>query len=261
MKSSLHSLLKCSVAAMILSLPLTTLINVAVAQVQFNAPPVSAPGNRESGASRSDTCAMTIDDSGLTAVIPESNVGFTTKASPSFLAYVPANNAERVEFRLFEEETGDEVYVGQVPLPVASSGASYSYMSSVVSFSMPQDNTMVSLEPGKSYLWALILVCNGNNRAEDIVVTGVVQRPAPDYFAGLAPEVQDQLAAIDTSSPAEQLATYGEAGIWQDLIAMLAVLANRDPSLYQSDWNTLLEQQGLGAIANRPIVFVEVEPM
>ncbi len=261
MKNSLHSFLNCSIVALVLSLPLTAIVNAAAAQVPFNAPPVSAPGNRESGAARSDSCAMTLNDSGLIAVIPESNVGLTTKASPSFFAYVPANNAERAEFRLFEEETGNEVYVGQVLLPITDSVSEYRYGSSIMRFSMPQDDLTAALEPGKNYLWALMLVCNADNRAEDIVVTGVVHRPDMAYFDSLAPAVQDQLSTLDTISPAEQLIVYGEAGLWHDLLETLASLANSDSSAYQDDWSTLLGNQGLGAIANYPIVFSEVEPL
>ena len=57
------------------------------------------------GAVRRDTCATTTDTSGLVALLPESNLGLTTKAFPTFVAYIPSNNAERIEFRLYEEET------------------------------------------------------------------------------------------------------------------------------------------------------------
>ncbi|NEQ96148.1 MAG: DUF928 domain-containing protein [Cyanothece sp. SIO2G6] len=263
MKTHLNTLLKSSLqystAAVILSAPVTTLLASAVA-VPFNAPPVSAPGNRESGASRSDSCAMTLDDMGLTAVIPETNVGLTTQGLPSLFAYVPANNAERAEFWLFEAETGNEVYAGQVSLPEADSTTEYRYGPSVMGFSVPKTESTVTLEPGKNYLWTLMLVCNAENRAEDIVVTGVVQQPDAAYLEVLSPTVRDQLSSLDGVPPAEQLTVYGEAGVWHDLLATLAVLATDDPAVYQDDWSDLLNAQGLGAIANYPIVFTEVEP-
>lgn len=260
MKNRPRSVLKRSIAAMVLWLPFGVLMEPAIAQVPFEAPPVSAPGNRESGSSRSDTCATTLNEAGLTAVIPETNVGLTTKALPVFFAYVPANNAEWVEFRLFDEETGAEMYVGQVALPVATD-AEYRYAPSLVSLSIPEEEAAIALEAGKRYLWALMLVCNGENRAEDIVVTGVVQRPEATYFESLEPSIQDQLSSVSQLAPADQLMVYGEAGLWHDLLEVLASLATSDPTAYQNDWSTLLAAQGLGAIANAPIVFTKIDPL
>ena len=256
-----NSFIKSSVVALLLSLPLMAVMNAAVAQIQFSAPPVSAPGNRESGASRSDSCAMPVNDRGLTAVIPETNVGLTTQALPKFFAYIPTNNAERAEFRLIDEETGDEIYAGQFPLPPTEEEAGYRYAPSIVGLSVSSAESTVVLEPGKTYLWALMLVCNSENRAEDIVVTGVVQRPDTTYFDALSPDVRDQLSALDTLSLEEQLAVYGEAGMWHDLLQVLASLTHTEPNTYQNDWRMLLGEQGLGAIANSPIIFSEVEPL
>ena len=231
------------------------------AQIRFNAPQMTAPGNRESGAARSDTCVTTVDDNGLTAVLPETNVGLTTKEYPSFFAYVPANNAEWAELRLIEEDTGNELYVGQVSLPSADPSADYRHEPSLVSLTIPEDDSATALESGKSYLWALMMVCEPDNRAADIVVTGVVQRVDDGYLQSLSPEVRARLDGLDALAPEEQLIAYGDAGIWQDLLGVLSTLTSKDPSTYQSDWNSLLGEQGLGAIADRPIVFSEVEPL
>ena len=231
------------------------------AQIRFNAPKLTAPGNRESGAARSDTCVTTVDDDGLTAVLPETNVGLTTNEFPSFFAYVPANNAERAELRLLEEDTGNELYAGQVSLPSADPTADYRHEASLVSLSIPGDGSATALESGKNYLWALMLVCEPDNRAADIVVTGVVQRVDDGYLQSLSPEVRDRLDVLNTLPPEEQLIAYGDAGIWQDLLGVLSTLTSENPTTYQADWNSLLGDQGLGTIAERPIVFSEVEPL
>jgi hypothetical protein len=230
-------------------------ISPAVAQLEgvttFNIPDQDAPGNRTSGGIRSDTCADTADTSGLMALVPDTNVGLTTKSNPDLFAYVPPNNAERAELRIFSESTGEEVYAGTVSLPANASGADYANKAAVVS--MPLSSGAVSLQPGENYLWALMLVCNGENRAEDIVVQAVVQQIGDDYISSLPEDVSKSLSTVNYSSDDEKLATYSSAGLWQDLLAELAPLADADPAVYGSVWIDLLTNQGMGSVAEMPV--------
>jgi hypothetical protein len=112
MIASMNASFRQSTAAVLAAtalLSLTSLITPmgTMAQVKFNPPSkLKAPGNREGGLMRSDSCAATAGGSGLTVILPTTNLGLTTKAFPSFFAYVPPNNAEKVEFRLVEESSG-----------------------------------------------------------------------------------------------------------------------------------------------------------
>ena len=118
---------RSSLLALLLSSSVLAVASAAIADT-FKAPKVGAPGNREAGAARSDTCASTASSSGLTAIVPTSNVGLTTQAYPTFFAYIPANNAVRTEFRLMDEETGEETLVGQIQMPKAdAANAPYKY--------------------------------------------------------------------------------------------------------------------------------------
>ncbi|NJO66631.1 MAG: DUF928 domain-containing protein [Leptolyngbyaceae cyanobacterium RM1_405_57] len=58
-------------------------VTSAQASIRFNSPSLGAPGNREAGASRSAPCAAS--DRGLVALLPETNLGLTTQAYPTFL--------------------------------------------------------------------------------------------------------------------------------------------------------------------------------
>lgn len=257
MMHRLRSLLKCSTAVLVLTLPLVTGLE-AVAQVRFFAPPVGAPGNREAGTSRSETCASPDGGQRLTAVVPETNVGLTTKAFPTFFAYLPANNAAGAELHLYEEASGQQVYVSQVELPAPDETAEYRYQPAVLQLTASEG---VTLEPGTNYIWALMLVCNAEDREDDVIAIGVVQRTDAAYLNGLPISLRGQLGGAESASPQDKLATYGRAGIWHELLETLAPLVKSNPGAYQSDWAGLLEQQGLGAIADAPIITSEVNPL
>jgi hypothetical protein len=249
------SLLPRLAAATVLSLSSLGITQVALAQVQFNAPPLSAPGNREAGASRSDTCAATMDSSGLMAVLPDTNVGVTTQGFPTIFAYVPQNNAARAELMILNEMTGEEILQSNISLPLASGDNGYSYAPAVVGVTLPDDGSVMALEEGEQYLWAMMLVCNPDNRAEDIVITGVLQRAGEDYLGSLDPAVQANLETVASVDEPQQVSIYGEAGIWQDMITELAGLVQEQPEAYLDEWNSLLTTQGLGAIADVPLFF------
>ncbi len=238
---------------------LLAMLPVASAQAQFSPPPVGAPGNREAGAARSDTCASTAATSGLMAVIPSSNLGLTTQAYPTFFAYMPPNNAARTEFRLIEETTNQEVYAGQVQMPATDpANPAYKHQASVVGFPLPR--SAPALETGKKYLWALLLVCNAKNRAEDVVVTGVIQRADNSYLQALAPAVKQKLSKVSTAPAQEQISIYGSAGIWHDMLNQAATRVQGQPTA-SSQWSTLLTNQGMGAISTTPLFQSAVTPL
>lgn len=229
---------------------------------KFKPPKSGAPGNREAGAARSDTCASTAKSNGLTAMLPTSNLGLTTRPFPTFFAYIPPNNAQSAEFRLIEEEDDQEIFVGQVQMPRSSGAkADYKYQSAVLSLPLPTAGLGEGLKPGKRYLWAVLLVCNAKNRAEDIVVTGVVQRVGAVYLKGLDAETQRKLNGINQASAQEKLNIYGAAGIWHDLLADVATLRQKNPTSYTGEWQSLLSEQGLSSLSPIPVVEGKLEPL
>ena len=227
--------------------------------VNFQAPPMDSPGNREAGGQRDDSCADVTDTTGLIALVPDTNIGLTTQASPNLFAYVPSNNAERAELRIFQEATGEEVFAGQVVLPENPIGSAYQYQAAIVS--MPLLSGPVTLESDENYLWALMLVCNVDNRAADIVVDVVVQRVGDNYLNTLPPEVNKQLINLGSASKDEKLATYSSAGVWQDLLLELSALVQESSGVYGTTWMELLTNQGMGTIADAPIYESSLHPL
>ncbi len=260
MKKHLQSYLSSALAVTLLTTSCLVSTNEAFAG-SFKAPRMGSPGNREAGAARSDTCAAT-NGTGLMAVLPSTNLGLTTKAYPTFFAYIPPNNAETAEFRLIEEETGQEVFAGQVQMPKAdNANSTYKYKASVVGISLPPTGFAEGLKSGKNYQWALMVVCNSKNRAEDIVVTGAVQRINHEYAKSLDPETTKKLNSLNNIPATERVAIYGAAGIWQDLLADVATLVKKNPATYSKEWKSLLTDEGMGSIATAPIVESKVEPL
>ena len=119
----------------------------------------------------------------------------------------------------------------------------------------------IALQPGENYLWTLLLVCNNEERARDIVVDAVVQPVDAAYLNTLPADINQQLANIDSASSAEKLAVYSAAGLWQDLLTELAVLIQTDADTYQPIWSQLLAQQDLASFANVPIYTSTVRPI
>lgn len=212
------------------------LSSLASAQnIQFNAPSIGAPGNRESGASRSAPCATS--DRGLLALLPETNIGLTTEAYPSFFAYVPPSSAEIAEFLLYEEGTDQLIY---------STSLEINGESGIASVKLPVDADIPSLEVGKNYYWYFTVVCDQDDRSGDMTVQGTVQRVA------LNADLARQLAS---ASAPERAAIYAQAGIWQDALASLAALNQREPNnpSNRSSWNSLLTAVGLQEIADEQL--------
>jgi hypothetical protein len=262
MKMRPLSFLSSSLLAVLLSTSILAVTGTAMASSKFKAPKVGAPGNREAGASRSDTCASTVSSRGLTAILPTTNLGLTTQPYPTFFAYIPSNNAVKAEFRLIEEETGEEIFVGQIQMPKADdSNAIYKNKASVVRMPLPKASSAKGLEAGKNYLWALMVVCNANNRAEDIVVTGVIQRVDAEYIQTLDPETKQKLNRVNEVSDREQLSIYASAGIWHDMLADVSMLLKQNPATYGEEWKSLLSDQGLGSISSVPVVESRIEPL
>ncbi|MEM9002992.1 MAG: DUF928 domain-containing protein [Cyanobacteria bacterium P01_F01_bin.86] len=227
--------------------------------VNFDPPPMSSPGNREAGGQRSDTCVDTRDTTGLVALVPNTNVGLTTEASPNLLAYVPPNSAQRAELRILKEVTGEEVFTGEVSLPEANTDLDYRYQAAILN--MPLTSGAVVLEPDTNYLWALMLVCNSDNRAEDIVVDVIVQRIGEDYLNTLPSDITGPLANVSSFSGEDKLTAYSSAGVWHDLLLELSVLRQENPGLYESTWAGLLTNQGMDKIANAPIYESSLQPL
>lgn len=207
----------------------------AQASIRFNSPSIGAPGNREAGASRSAPCAAS--DRGLVALLPETNLGLTTQAYPTFFAYLPPSTATTAEFVLYHEGTDELVY---------STSFEITGDAGIASIQLPQQAGQMPLEVGESYYWYFTVVCDTADRSADMTVQGGVQRVAPD---------SSLLNQVQTAQPQEIPIIYAEAGIWHEALSTLVELsrANPDDPTVNANLDELLGSVGLGAIANEPL--------
>lgn len=189
---------------------------IAQANLRLNLPNLRAPGNRESGATRSTSC---IDpDENLIALVPESNYGLTQSGYPTFHFYLPPTDAPLVKFIMYDEETNDLFYEGQFSVK-GDSG--------IVSVSLPDNGLQKPLEVGKSYIWYITVVCDPDavDQSGNAVVEATIARTTSP--SGLAQASARDLAQI-----------YAEAGLWYDALTISAELKQAADS---TSWNALLD--------------------
>ena len=183
------------------------------------------PGRRISGGSRSPNPACTYhnwsDSQPVVALMPRSNQGKTLSTHPDFWFSLPAVVLNKsVEFRLFDSR-GTLIHQAEFIAPTTAE---------ITSISLPESAPPLQLE--QNYRWTLSVVCNPDNRAEDLGVYGWVER------VQLSEAVQLQLTA---ASMTEQIEIYEREGLWYDALTNLAAL-RRNPSMQITDqhWLSLI---------------------
>ncbi|WP_346292706.1 DUF928 domain-containing protein [Sphaerothrix gracilis] len=214
------------------SLSVVALASSVQAGLSFNSPDLQAPGNREAGASRSDDNCLVAADSRpdeLVALIPNTNMGLTTEAAPTFYVYVPPNRGETLEFLLYEAGTNRLVYQESYE-PQASSGQ-------LLAVDLPADGQH-SLAVGQDYYWYFSVVCSQAQPDENLVVESNIRRIAPTA------ELSQQLAA---ARPQDRPAIYAGAGVWYETLEALAAV---EPDYTSLQWRSLLQSVGLEELAD-----------
>ena len=176
----------------------------------------------------------------LTALLPSSQLGVTVAEYPALVVYMPVLGTEPstipVEFVL-ETQSGEEVYKATFQT---------SQMSGIVTLSLPNTAGLSPLKIGEDYYWHFSVICNENERSQDLVVGGVVRR------VELNSNLKEQLSL---ASAKEQAELYAAAGIWQDAVSTLVQLRRDNPKDLElaADWEKLLKAVDLGNIAQEPI--------
>jgi len=198
---------------------------------QFRPPNRGMPGRREGGGTRGGSCP--VQQPGLTALMPDSNLGLTVASQPTFFWYVPQNSAAAAEFTLLGPDN-TERYKTLVTVPTEAG---------IVSLSLPQDK---GLEAGQSYRWYFSLICDPLDRSEDSFTTGWVERIEPNA---------DLSKALKTAPAADLPNLYAQAGLWYDALTALASLRQSQPqnTAVVAQWQDLLQSVGLKALADQPV--------
>lgn len=165
------------------------------------------PGRRISGASRLPTaCAHSADP--LVAIVPESNLGTTAVAEPTLWLSVPQVRREKqIEFYLFD--TQDEI-IYQTSFVIEPTAK-------LVGLDLGAMADAPKLEIDRRYRWAASVICNPDNRSENLSVEGWVDRvgESPMERNDLWYDQLSQLLDELQRHPQDQIAL----GHWRTLMA------------------------------------------
>jgi hypothetical protein len=214
-----------------------------VAWNSFQPPEQGVPGRREGGGTRGLECTAT---NALTALIPQSTMGQTISAKPTFFYYLPAAIDKTVQFEL-ADETDKTLYKKSFRLVTSRGG--------IVSISLGSDSNSPALEVGKNYQWYFTIKCNPKNYRDEVLVSGWINRTA------LAPTVKIQLDR--SPDPRAKLSIFAQQGLWYEYLATLAHLRVESPSdaSLALKWSELLSSVELHKIAQEPLVPSQLTPI
>lgn len=209
----------------------------------FQPPEEGVPGRREGGGTRGLECTAT---NALTALIPQSTMGQTISAKPTFFYYVPVALDKTVQFELADDRD-KTVYKKSFRMVTSRAG--------IVSVSLGSDGNSPALEVGKNYQWYFTIKCNPKNYRDEVLVSGWINRNA------VAPTLKTEL---DRSPDYRaRLSIFAQQGLWYEYLATLAQLRAESPSdaSLALKWSEMLSSVQLGKIAQEPLVPSELKPI
>ena len=207
----------------------------------FQPPEQGVPGRREGGGTRGLVCPTAI-----TALIPQSTMGKTISAKPTFFYYLPVALDKTVQFEL-ADENDKTVYKKSFRMVTSRAG--------IVSVSLDSDGNSPALKVGKNYQWYFTIKCNPKSYTDDVLVSGWINRTV------LAPTVKTQL---DRSPDRRaKLSIFAQQGLWYEYLATLAQLRIESPSdaSLALKWSEVLSSVELGKIAREPLVTSQLTPI
>jgi len=171
---------------------------------------------------------------GLTALVPFNGTGSTTSAHPTFWIYLPETTASKIILSVMEENPDGAIK------PHAQNAFPTPPQSGLISLKLSDES--LPLEVGKTYKWAVILVCGKNPHPNDPAIEARINR--------IKPSITNQPENLVT-----QAILYGEQGIWYDFLASLAQAkqANPNDQTVKTDWENMLKSLNLVALdSNNP---------
>jgi hypothetical protein len=194
----------------------------AAREIVFNPPRRGAPRTRTGGGTRTDAAPIEV------AVLVPEDTGLTISEQPTLYWRLSQDTNARFEFVLSDER---EV------APLWRESVTDTFRAGI--HSLPVSAMKLTLTPGVSYRWFVALVRNPDQRSNDVVSSGTVERVAS------APGLDEQLGR---ASPEERASIFAAHGLWYDALDALnkAIEARPDDASLQSQRTALLEQVGLG---------------
>jgi Domain of Unknown Function (DUF928) len=198
---------------------------------------------RVGGYSRSATSCNKSDQKQLMALVPppqakessfqkEDQLAVVDKTGtdrPTFFFYLPTLPVTNAQFTLQDEAGSNQLHSVKFKL-TGKAG--------IVGVVIP--STAPALKVGQKYLWQVSLSCDVESSSEqDIVLGSWIER-----------------VQVSTSASGDRLLRLAEQGIWQDVLAPLALQRYQQPkdTNAAADWATLMEDAGLPQFKQTPIV-------
>jgi hypothetical protein len=169
----------------------------------------------------------------IVPLLPPAKYGRTMAARPTMLVYVPPTQNPHKVFFSVQDENRQNLY--QTTLELSGEGG-------IIRITLPE--SAPELEVGKTYAWFFAPVPSaGFLRPDNYGVVGWVKRVEPTV----------EMAAA--SNAIERATAYGASGVWYDTLNLMAAAQQAQPNnpTLASEWQDLLEQVGLEAVAAQPV--------
>lgn len=204
--------------------------NPALEVISFKPPKQGTPRTTTGAATRDGkTCLNDLSKSDIQtiAILPQSNFGLTVSSHPEFLIYKAQTSAKQMLFSL-KSDDGELVYQSFLPFPSETG---------IVAIKMPSDAP--ELVANKTYKWTMVFICGKSLRPDSPAIEGWIQR---------TPKSPTLASKLQSSSPLEKVALYGEHGIWYDMVSDLHRLRREksaDVQVISKTWGKLLKDQGI----------------
>lgn len=199
---------------------------VAKPLVKYVPPMRGAPASRVGGGSRGVG-----DDAPKLSVLVPDHVGLTLQEQPTLYWYVSKPVVAHLEVTVINDQLVDPLVDKDFDVP-AKAGVQRLRLA----------DFGVKLKPNVEYRWYVSLIVDPEQRSNDIIASGTIQRVLPSQ------ELQGKLAHADKASLS---GIYAEAGIWYDALASLSDLIAAKPAdqTLREQRAELLEQVGLDEAA------------
>jgi len=158
----------------------------------------------------------------LTALASRNYIGRTISRHPTFAWFVPANSASKLmQFTIYE----------WVPSGKPKEVRKMSLQSSPGIMKLaPFSDSELGLQPGKEYLWQVVIHCDPDNPSGDLVSEATIE------VVGMPTAVQGELNR--TVNSVEKANIYAKAGLWYSALGEALKLA--EPSKLGEVGSTLL---------------------
>lgn len=195
------------------------------------------PIHRRGGGSRGNCIAS---EENLVALVPANAVGITASNTPQLFFYLPETTQPHLIEFVVRNHKDELVYDTMLQT---------SKQAGIIKIEFPPNLKQDELKTNEDYRWYLSMICNLQKRSHDVVVEGWIRRVEIDFTTN---------RQLQQAKPIEQASLYQQQGIWHDALSILAEQQKTlgSPIAVRAKWAELLDNVGLGELANKP--FIEV---